>query len=212
MTTPGSGYVNAPAAVIYDGTLFDPIIGGTGATATATLSVQSVVLDSFGTGYTSAPTVEFSDVAPSGVGTGAAATVQMAGGAVTSIAVGNPGSGYITAGSRNSQDPLPGLCDPASAAGCPVGTKAIPLARGRTRRRTRRRTPTSSGSSRYRTQFSSSPALAGAHAGPRLRATRTAANAAISEHFPLTNAAPDGTLVPVVDAQGSQLLGVTEPH
>ncbi len=45
VTTPGSGYVNAPAAVIYDGTLFDPIIGGTGATATATLSVQSVVLD-----------------------------------------------------------------------------------------------------------------------------------------------------------------------
>ena len=55
----GSGYSAAPNVVIRDGTLFDPINNaGSGAMATATLTIQNIVVDTFGSGYTSAPAVD----------------------------------------------------------------------------------------------------------------------------------------------------------
>ena len=37
---PGSGYAHAPTVVIRDGTIFDPILGATPATATATIALD----------------------------------------------------------------------------------------------------------------------------------------------------------------------------
>ena len=63
--------------MIRDGTLYDPIInGGSGASATATLAVSSVTLDTFGAGYTSAPTVTFGDAVGNGSGAIGTATVD----------------------------------------------------------------------------------------------------------------------------------------
>ncbi|HYN77850.1 MAG TPA: hypothetical protein VES73_08660, partial [Lamprocystis sp. (in: g-proteobacteria)] len=42
---PGSGYATAPHIVIRNGTIYDPILVGGGATATTTLKVQKVVVD-----------------------------------------------------------------------------------------------------------------------------------------------------------------------
>jgi FtsP/CotA-like multicopper oxidase with cupredoxin domain len=112
---PGSGYSVAPKVVIRDGTLFDPITPLPGstftpATASATLSISSVGLDTFGAGYTSEPTVTFSDAADGGAGDGAAGTATTDLGAITSISVTNPGSGYITGGGiEKFVDTLPGL-------------------------------------------------------------------------------------------------------
>ena len=116
MTSAGSGYATAPALVIRDGTLFDPVAHGTdpftAATGTATLKILSVVVDTFGAGYTSAPTVDIADTG-AGTGTGAAATATTDFGAVTAVNVTNPGSGYLTPGIKKFQDALPALCDPA---------------------------------------------------------------------------------------------------
>ena len=56
LDNPGSGYASAPNVVIRDGTISDPINnGGSGATASATLSISDVVVDTFGAGYMSPP-------------------------------------------------------------------------------------------------------------------------------------------------------------
>ena len=52
---PGSGYLTAPGVAIHNGTMFDPIAGATPATASATLKVTSVTVDTFGSGYTVRP-------------------------------------------------------------------------------------------------------------------------------------------------------------
>src|SRR5574338_994582 len=110
---PGSGYAKAPGIFVRDGTQFDPVAHDptvnplTLATATATLSVQEVVLDTFGAGYTSSPTVAFADT---GTGTGASATAATDFGSVVALNLTNPGSGYITGGGmRKFVDELPGL-------------------------------------------------------------------------------------------------------
>ena len=73
---PGSGYATAPGVVIRDGTLLDPILnGGVGASATATIKILSVGIDTFGAGYTSAPTVTIG--AGTGTGSGATATAAI---------------------------------------------------------------------------------------------------------------------------------------
>ena len=109
---PGSGYSFPPNVVIRDGTIFNPILnGGSGATATATLTVQTIVLDTFGTGYTSAPMVDITD--STGIGAGALATAFTDVGAVTAINLTAAGSGYVTAGGiRKFVDGLPLLCAP----------------------------------------------------------------------------------------------------
>ena len=120
---PGSGYLTAPGVAIHNGTLFDPIAGAIPATVSATLKVTSITIDTFGSGYVSAPTVTFSD--QTGIGTGATASASVDIGSVTSIAVTNPGTGYLTVGMRKFIDDLPGLCAPAD---CPADGRYIPLA------------------------------------------------------------------------------------
>jgi FtsP/CotA-like multicopper oxidase with cupredoxin domain len=217
---PGSGYASAPAVVIRDGTLQDPINNGaSGATATATIKVTSVALDSFGAGYTSAPTVTIAEGSPSGSGTGATATARVDAGGVSSITLGAGGSGYVTGGGiRKFVDGLPGLCDPGVPGSCPSyltdpGAKYIPLG-----------VPDTSGPYQtapdvsdtyeialvqYKTSFSSSLPNTLVRGYVQLE---TAANAAISQHFPLTNTMLDGTEVPILDGNGHQYLAVTPPQ
>ena len=96
VTQTGSGYSFAPNLVIRNGTLYDPIplnVNGTKATATATLYVQTVAMDTFGAGYI-AP--RRSPSATQGTGTGATATAFVDAGGVTSIDLIAGGSGYVT--------------------------------------------------------------------------------------------------------------------
>ena len=87
VTSGGTGYTSAPTVVISGG-------GGTGATATATVSagvITGITVNSGGTGYTSVPTISFTG------GGGAAATATVAAGVITSIAVTSGGAGYTSA-------------------------------------------------------------------------------------------------------------------
>jgi FtsP/CotA-like multicopper oxidase with cupredoxin domain len=137
VTNPGSGYSAAPGVAIIDGTQFEPAPSQPGdpalvaAEVKATISVEQVVLDTFGQGYTTA-TVSITD-ADGTPTTLAQATATVDTGAVTAITVTKPGSGYITPGGiKKFTDTLPGLCNPGSAAGgipaCPASGKFIPLA------------------------------------------------------------------------------------
>jgi hypothetical protein len=81
----GSGYT-VPTVTING-------VGGSGATATATVSggkVSAITITSGGTGYTSAPTISISG----GAGTGATATATISGGKVSAITLTSGGSGY----------------------------------------------------------------------------------------------------------------------
>lgn len=72
VTSGGTGYTTAPTVALTGG-------GGTGATATATVSggvVTGVTITNKGSGYTSAPAVSFTG----GAGTGASATISLAAG------------------------------------------------------------------------------------------------------------------------------------
>ncbi len=97
LDSPGSGYSVAPGVAIRNGTLFDPIpldAGGQLADAAATLSLEAIALDAFGTGYTKPPTVTITDA----TGTGATATATIDTGGVVAVAVQKAGSGYVSAG------------------------------------------------------------------------------------------------------------------
>ena len=83
------------------------------ATASATLTIDSVAMDSFGSGYVSDPTVTITDA--SGTGDGATATAFTDLGAITEINVTAGGTGYITTGGiKKFQDGLPMLCVPTT--------------------------------------------------------------------------------------------------
>jgi len=214
---PGSGYSSAPHVVVRDGTVMDPIRNtpGTGATATATVSILNVALNVFGAGYTSAPTVTITDGA--GTGSGASATAVVDSGGVTAITVTAPGSGYVTPGGiKKFQDALPGLCDPAVAGSCPdwstsPNAKAIPLGVPDSKVYNGIRADEYEiGLVQYRTTFSSDlpPTLVRGYVQ-----LETSATAGISQHFPLTNANVDPTKpdTPIL-INGVQALGVTPPQ
>ncbi len=106
--SPGSGYSHAPGVSIHNGTLFDPIAGATPATASSSLSIVSIVLNTFGSGYTKVPDVTITDP----TGSGATATAVLDNGIIASIDVTKPGSGYITPGGiRKFVDGLPMLTE-----------------------------------------------------------------------------------------------------
>ena len=172
--------------MIRDGTLFDPIPGATPATATATLVIQSVVLDTFGSGYTTAPDVTFADATGSGTGATGTAVTQV--GTVTSLNLTAGGSGYVTGGGiKKFTDDLPGLCVPPA---CPdfntdPAAKYIPL--GVPQPRTYDGVEADEyviGLVQYTTSFSSSLPDTLVRGYVQLE---TADNAAISQHFPLVN-------------------------
>jgi FtsP/CotA-like multicopper oxidase with cupredoxin domain len=103
---PGSGYSFAPGIAIHNGTLFDPIAGASLAQATTTLTIMSVVMDTFGADYNSPPLVSIGDP----TGTGATATAVLDNGIISAITLKDGGSGYITPGGiRKFVDTLPGL-------------------------------------------------------------------------------------------------------
>ena len=215
VTDPGSGYASAPNVVVRDGTLMDPINNaGSGATATATVNVVSVGLDTFGAGYTSLPTVLITD--PTGAGIGATAAAAVDTGSITAINLtpGGGGTGYVTGGGiRKFQDNLPGLCNPAVAGSCPTtpGAKYIPLAVPDNKKY--------NGIAadeyeiavvQYRTKFSSDLPATLVRGYVQLE---TPANASISQHFPLTNANVDPTkLDTAVLIGGQQAYAVTPPQ
>ncbi len=103
--SPGSGYSFAPGVAIHNGTLYDPIAGATLATATTTLSISSIVLETFGADYNNPPTVDILDP----TGTGALATAVLDNGIISAITLKKPGSGYLVPGIRKFVDTLPGL-------------------------------------------------------------------------------------------------------
>ncbi len=211
----GSGYSKAPGVVIRNGTLFDPIAHASVAEATTTLSIQNVVMDSFGVDYKSVPTVSINDaVNPPTSFAIATATVDTGG--VVLITVTNPGSGYVSQGGiKKFTDPLPGLCAPPN---CPTDptAKYIPLAVADQAWTDGTNTHTDADAYeiavvQYRTNFSSSlkDPVTGNPVGTLVRGyvqLETPANASISQHFPLTNELLDGTKVP------TGYFGVTPPQ
>jgi FtsP/CotA-like multicopper oxidase with cupredoxin domain len=115
LDNPGSGYSVAPGVSILDGTRFAPATHDPAtfkeATATATISISSVVLNAFGLGYTRPPSMIITDKAGrAGTGRGATVSASINSGTITSINVTNPGSGYVSPGGiRKFVDTLPGL-------------------------------------------------------------------------------------------------------
>ena len=208
--TPGFGYSAAPTVTIHNGTVDTPdpfLPGGFPAVATSTLLVQSVVVNTFGGGYTSVPSVVISDT---GAGSGAAATAKISTsgtGAVTAINIDNPGSGYMTPGIKKFVDELPGLCVPPA---CPdyladPTAKYVPLAVPEAKKYNGIEADEYViGLVQYRNYFSSSmPNGALVRGYVQLE---TAANAAISQHYPLFNEMIDGRLV------DTGYFGVTPPQ
>ncbi|MGC4118828.1 MAG: multicopper oxidase domain-containing protein [Myxococcales bacterium] len=117
-----------------------------------------------------------------------------AGGAVTSITIDNPGSGYMTPGIKKFVDGLPGLCIPGNlVANCPATGKYIPLAVPE--RKTYNGVEADEyviGLVQYRTSFSSSLPDTLVRGYVQLE---TPANAGISQHYPLQNELLNGTKV-----------------
>ncbi len=219
---PGSGYSSAPGVVIRDGTIMDPINnGGAGATATATIKILRVGLDTFGAGYTSAPTVTIGDATGAGHSATAAAVVDA--GAVTAINLTNAGTGYITGGGiQKFQDDLPGLCDPAGIAGpvCPGTGKYIPLGVPEEKAyldpngKPIKADEYEIGLVQYRTTFSSDLPATLARGYVQLETPSwLIAHPGVSLHYPLTNANADPTKAdtPIL-INGTQAYAVTPPQ
>jgi len=119
LTSGGAGYTSLPGVSITGG-------GGTGATASVTLSsaaVASFAVTSGGSGYTSAPTVSISG----GGGTGASAiAVLTASGSVKSITVTNGGSGYLSPPTVNiTAPPIGGVTATATATVRTIGSRQV---------------------------------------------------------------------------------------
>ena len=211
---PGSGYSSAPGVVIRDGTLMDPIAGGVGASATATINVLSVALDTFGAGYTSAPTVTIFDSI--GAGAGATATAAIATGGVTAINVTAAGTGYLTPGGiKKFQDPLPGLYDPAG----PGGSRRHRASTSRSACRWRRPTPTPTASPSWPTSTRSASCSTAPTSPPSMpegtlvrgyvqleTAEFITAHPGVSRHYPLTNERLNGDQGRHPERQRTQLV------
>jgi len=191
----------------------DAIQATVNATAVATISIDTVSLDTFGAGYTSTPNVVISEIAIGGLGAGALATAITDSGAVTSITLTNGGSGYVTPGGmKKFQDGLPMLCDPSIPGSC-VPTNLgqyLPLA-----------VPdvdTFPGTDyyvialvQYRERLSSSLPTGGTLLREYVQ-LETPANASWSKHVALQTDLLDGTSTPVLMPDGSQAYAVDDPH
>ena len=197
----------------------DPIVnGGAGASATCTIKLVSVGVDSGGAGYTSAPTVTVTDAINGG--SGATATAAIANGTISAINVTAPGTGYVTAGGiRKFVDDLPGLCNPAVPGSCPdwhqnPTAKYIPLGVPEQKNyndpngKPIKADEYEIGLVQYRTKFSSDLPATLVRGYVQIE---TPANAAISQHYPLTNELMNGTKVPIL-IDGVEAYGVTPPQ
>jgi FtsP/CotA-like multicopper oxidase with cupredoxin domain len=200
--SPGSGYASAPAVVIRDGTQFDPVAHGIdpfiAAEGTATLKILSVVLDTFGAGYDGTPV----DVTFGGGGMDAAATASTDFGAITQLNLLTGGSGYLTPGGiKKFQDTLPGLgVSNANNLG-----QYIPVAVPDT------------------TTFANADyyVIAVVQHRERMSSSLPATGTLLREYVqlttdgsgvPLSNDLLNGTSVSALMPDGTQAMGVTEPH
>jgi len=206
---PGSGYLTAPAAAILNGTRFDPIaLDGTPASVTTTLALSAVNVLEVGSGYTSAPTVTITD--PNGGGSGAAAVAITDVGAITGIAVVDPGAGFLTQGMRKFVDDLPVTCTPPDCPSDPAA-KFIPNAVPETKTYVGPDgEPVAAdeyviGLVQYRTKFSAD--LPGGTLVRGYVQLETSANQAVSQHVALYNETLDGARVPI-----DGYFGVTSPQ
>ena len=204
VTNPGSGYLTPPGVTINDGMTRWDVGTGIDATASATLSISAIALDTFGSNYASNPSVTITD-SNGGTGSGATAVASTDVGAITSITLTNPGTGYITPGLKKFVDSLPGLCNPAT--GCPSSGKYIPLGVPDTSSYTNSDTY-EIGLVQYHMQFSTQlpPTLVRGYVQ-----LETPANATISQHFRLVNELLGGGSSPVL-VNGQQAYGVTAPQ
>ena len=183
------------------------------ATVTSTIDVQTIVLDTYGAGYTSVPTVSITDSGGSGHMATATATIDV--GTVTAINLTNPGSGYVSGtGIKKFQNELPLLCDPSVAGSCAAATnnlgQYLPLG-----------VPditTFPGADYYvialvqhREQMNSSLPAQGTLLREYVQ-LETADNASWSESVPLVNHLLDGTTTPALMPDGTQAVGVSQPH
>jgi FtsP/CotA-like multicopper oxidase with cupredoxin domain len=184
----------------------------TDATATATLSITSIAIDTYGAGYTSVPTVTISDL--TGIGDGATATAVTDIGAVTAISLTAEGAGYVTPGGIvKFRDGLPVLCDPMLGwDDCTSNNlgQHIPIG-----------VPDSAtfpdadyyviALVQHREQMNSSLPITGTLLREYVQLD-TAANHAYSKHVPLMTDLLDGTSTPALMPNGSQAYGVDDPH
>lgn len=218
---PGSGYSFAPKVVIRDGTIYDPILdGGSGATATATLEIQTVALNTYGADYTTTPTADITD--STGTGAGALATALTDVGTITAINLTAGGSGYLTTGGiKKFQDGLPMLCDPSITGDCDAIAnnlgQYLPLAVPDTTTFT-----TANGFAddadyyvialvQTREQMNSSLPVEGTLLREYVQ-LETPANTSWSKHIALQTQLLDGTSVPTLMPDGSQAYAVDNPH
>jgi FtsP/CotA-like multicopper oxidase with cupredoxin domain len=198
---PGSGYTNAPGVTIRNGTLFDPIPldpGGSLATATTTLFIDSIVVTNPGAGYTSAPTVLFADP----TGSGASATASVSAGGVTAISVTAAGTGYLTPGIEKFVDTLP-LLGPTGANN--LGqyiSVAVPDQ------------VTFPGTDYYVIAVVQHRELMHSDLAPSLlrEYVQLSTTAVPGNQVPLVTSLVDGSTTPTLMPDGSQALGVDNPH
>ena len=183
------------------------------AIVTSTINVQSVVVNTYGAGYTSVPTVNITDTLGGGTMATAEAVIDV--GAVTAINLTSPGSGYVTGtGIKKFQNELPLLCDPSVAGSCAAASnnlgQYLPLGVPDT--------TTFPGADYYvialvqhREQMNSSLPAQGTLLREYVQ-LETATNASWSESVPLVNHLLDGTTTPALMPDGSQAIGIGEPH
>ncbi len=205
---PGSGYETAPGIKIIDGTLFDPVTHAPGtfeeATATTTLTVDSVALKTFGSGYTRPPAMIIADRAgKTSTGRGAKVAASINNGTINSISVTNPGSGYISPGGiRKFVDTLPGL----TSAGVNNLGQYIPV--GEPDRTTFADADYYViGLVQHREQMHSDlpPTLLREY-------VQLSTDVVPGQHVTLQTDLKDGTSTPTLMPDGSQAYGVSEPH
>jgi FtsP/CotA-like multicopper oxidase with cupredoxin domain len=196
------------------------------ATATATLAIQTIRLDTYGSGYTSTPTVAITDAV--GAGAGATATAFTDIGAVTAITVTAPGSGYVTTGGiKKFQDGLPVLCIPTTNfADCSDPTTGVANNLGQYIPIGVADTTTFSTTNgfalgadyyvialvQHREQMNSSLPATGTLMREYVQ-LETTENASWSKSVPLYNDLQDGTSVPAMMPDGvTQAVAVDDPH
>ncbi len=203
LDTPGSGYTSAPGVAILDGTQFDPIRpGGTGAVASATLSVQSIVLDTFGSGYTATPVVTVTDQ-NNGPGQGALASATASSGTITDVANLVGGSGYVTGGGiRKFVDTLPGL----GPTGANDLGQYLPIAQPDT--------TTFPGADFYVIAVVQHREQMHSDLPPTLLREYVQLSTSVvpGSQVPLVTDLKDGTTTPTLMPDGTQAVGVDDPH
>ncbi len=215
--SPGSGYTTAPTVAVHNGTLMDPIAGATPGTFTDDAQAAGGHPRSTSAPGTSRRLPSRCPTWRVGLGAGAVATATYATGGITAITVdpGANGTGYLTKGIKKFQDQLPLTCDPSVGTGCPTTGKFLPVAVPEQKPYVDPKGVSTTadeiviGLVQYRTQFNTDlpPTLVRGYVQ-----IETPAQAAFSQHVPLTNELLSGMKVPLTDAAGLPYYGVTSPQ